>query len=103
MRKTRFVVATTLGLLLVAALPAAATPVAHHDGVMPSLVGKTVFEADQAVPLGTRLLLVDGTGQHRKVVWPANWQVCKQNPAAGTPLTSATPVTLTVVKLEEKC
>ena len=102
MRKTRLA-AATLTLLALTAAPAVATPVSHHDGVMPSLVGKTVFDADKAVPLGTRLLLVDGTGQHRKVVWPASWRVCKQDPAAGTPLTSATPVTLTVVKLEEKC
>jgi hypothetical protein len=100
MRNTRFVAATVLSLMALTAVPAAA---ASLDSVMPSLVGKTVWEADKAVPLGTRLLLVDGTGQHRMVVWPANWQVCKQDPAAGTTLTSTTAVTLTVVKLEEKC
>ena len=102
MRNARIAAATLL-LLVGTASPALAAPAASHDEAMPALVGKTVWDADNAVPLGTRLLLVDGTGQHRKVMWPRNWQVCKQNPAAGTPLTSATAVTLTVVKLEEKC
>ena len=102
MSRTRFVAATVLALLAFTAVPAAAAPVSPHD-VMPSLVGKTVFDADKAVPLGTRMQLVDGTGQHRKVIWPGNWQVCKQDPAAGTPITSSTVVTLTVVKREEKC
>jgi hypothetical protein len=103
MRRTRFVAAGALAMLALTAVPAAAAPVSHLDGSMPALVGKTVFDADKEVPLGTRLLLVDGTGQHRKVIWPANWRVCKQDPAAGAPLTPSTAVTLVVVKLEEKC
>lgn len=100
MRRTRFVVVTALAMLVVTAVPAVAAP---RNAVMPALVGKTVFDADKEVPLGTRLLLVDGTNQHRKVIWPANWRVCKQDPAAGAPLTPSTAVTLVVVKLEEKC
>jgi beta-lactam-binding protein with PASTA domain len=103
MRRARFVAVAVVSLAALTAAPVAAAPVSQHDGVMPNLVGQTVWDADNTVPLGTRLLLVDGTGQHRKVVWPSNWQVCKQDPAAGTPLTSATAVTLTVVRLEEKC
>jgi beta-lactam-binding protein with PASTA domain len=103
MRRAHFVAVAVVSLAILTAAPAAAAPVSHHDSVMPDLVGHTVWDADNAVPFGTRMLLVDGTGQHRKVVWPANWQVCKQDPAAGTALTNATAVTLTVVKLEEKC
>ena len=103
MRKTRFVVAATLGLLALTAAPAFAAPVSTHDGVMPQVVGKTLYEAEAAVPFGTHLRFVDGTGQNRKVIWPANWKVCRQDPAAGAPLASATNVTLTVVKLEERC
>lgn len=102
MRKTRLV-AAALALMTFTAVPAAAAPVSHRDSVMPAVVGKTLWEAEGAVPLGTHLTLVDGTGQHRKVVWPTNWRVCKQDPAAGAPLTSSTAVTLTVVKLQEKC
>jgi beta-lactam-binding protein with PASTA domain len=100
MRNTRFVAAATLALLAVTAVPAAA---ATRDAVMPGVVGKTVWDAEKAVPVGTHIVFVDGTGQHRKVLWPANWRVCKQDPAAGTALTSSTTVTLTVVKKEEKC
>jgi len=103
MRKTRFVAATALAFMAFTAVPAAAAPVSHRDGLMPSVVGKTLWEAEGTVPFGTHLTFVDGTGQHRKVVWPTNWQVCKQDPAAGAPLTSTTAVTLTVVKLQEKC
>jgi hypothetical protein len=85
------------------AVPAAAAPGSPRDGVMPSVVGTTLWEAEGAVPFGTSLTFVDGTGQHRKVVWPRNWQVCAQTPAAGTPLTSTTAVTLTLVKLQERC
>jgi hypothetical protein len=98
MRNARLVTAAVLSVLPLTALPAA--PV---DSVMPSVVGKTVWDAENAVPFGTHLVFVDGTGRHRKVVWPANWQVCRQDPAAGAPLTSTTTVTLTVVKVEEKC
>ncbi len=103
MRKTRFVAAATLILLACTAVPAAAAPVSPRDGVMPSVVGGTLWEAEGSVPFGTNLTFVDGTGQHRKVVMPSNWRVCAQNPAAGAPLTSTTAVTLTVVKLHEKC
>ncbi|GAA3436731.1 hypothetical protein GCM10018954_063400 [Kutzneria kofuensis] len=89
-------------MLPLTAVPAAAAPVTPHDA-MPDLVGKTAFDANKAVPFGTRIVYVDGTGRHRKVVWPANWQVCKQDPAAGAQITSADTVTLTVVKREEKC
>ncbi|HEY0501251.1 MAG TPA: PASTA domain-containing protein [Kutzneria sp.] len=103
MRRAQFVAVAVVSLAALTAAPAAAVPVSHHDSVMPDLVGHTLWDADNAVPFGTRLALVDGTGQHRKVVWPGSWQVCKQDPAAGTPLTAATAVTLTVVKLTEKC
>jgi hypothetical protein len=103
MRRAQFVAVAVVSLAALTAAPAAAVPVSHHDSVMPDLVGHTLWDADNAVPFGTRLVLVDGTGQHRKVVWPGSWQVCKQDPAAGTPLATATAATLTVVKLQEKC
>jgi len=103
MRRAQFVAVAVVSLAALTTAPVAAAPVSHRDPGMPNVVGKTVWEAENTVPFGTHLTFVDGTGQHRKVVWPGSWQVCKQDPVAGTPLTSATAVTLTVVKLEEKC
>ena len=103
MRRAQFVAVAVVSLAALTTAPVAAAPVSHQDSGMPNVVGKTVWDAEKAVPFGTHLAFVDGTGQHRKVVWPSNWQVCKQDPAAVTPLTATTTVTLTVVRLEEKC
>ncbi|MBA8925096.1 beta-lactam-binding protein with PASTA domain [Kutzneria viridogrisea] len=101
-------------VLLVGAttVPASAAPVgplavaswvAPQPSAMPDVVGKGLYDAESAVPLGTKIDLVDGLGLGRRVLWPFNWKVCKQDPAPGAALNSGVTVTLTVVKRAETC
>lgn len=102
MRNTRLAVA---GVALICAMPVAlAVPAAAETlGTMPNLVGMALGDAEGTVPFGTKINLVDGTGQGRKVVIPFNWKVCRQDPGPGAPLEHSTVVTLTVVKKVENC
>ncbi|MFD7106457.1 PASTA domain-containing protein [Streptomyces celluloflavus] len=88
-------------LLALSAL--ALTGPAHADGTpMPNVTGKGLSVAYKDLNHNKSIQLKDGLGAHRHVLWPANWKVCEQNPAPGTPLNNQ-KVTLTVVKHQEKC
>lgn len=67
---------------------------------LPDVVGLSVAQATRS--LGTdAVTLRDATGAGRPVDGPRNWQVCRQEPAAGAP--RGGPVTLAVVPLAEDC
>lgn len=71
-------------------------------GTMPDFKGKSVKVAREALDPSTSLTVNDATGQDRMVLVESNWQVCTQDPAAGTKL-DGQPVTLTAVKFDEAC
>ncbi|MEV0220179.1 PASTA domain-containing protein [Streptomyces sp. NPDC050704] len=69
---------------------------------MPDFEGKSVKAARQALDSGTGITVHDASGQDRFVLMESNWQVCSQEPAAGSTL-DGRPVTLDAVKFEESC
>ena len=69
---------------------------------MPDFKGKSVKAARQALGSSTSITVTDASGQDRIVFVESNWQVCTQEPAAGTKL-DGQPVTLTAVKFDESC
>lgn len=86
--------ATDRGAAAAAAGPSGAA------NTLPDVVGLSVAQARRS--LGTdAVTLRDATGAGRPVDAARNWQVCTQDPAAGTP--RGGPVTLTVVTLAEDC
>ncbi|WP_239476269.1 hypothetical protein [Streptomyces sp. CS090A] len=70
-------------------------------GKMPSLVGKSVKVARDALDPSTSITVTDAA-QDRMVLMESNWQVCTQDPAPGAALTGQ-PVEFTAVKFEESC
>lgn len=69
---------------------------------MPDFKGKSVKIARETLDSGTSLTVTDASGDDRFVLVESNWQVCTQEPAAGTEL-DGQPVTLTAVKFDEAC
>ncbi|MFJ7066499.1 PASTA domain-containing protein [Streptomyces sp. NPDC101115] len=69
---------------------------------MPDFSGKSVKVARQTLDASTSLTVTDASPQGRMVLMESNWQVCTQEPAAGTRL-DGQPVTLTAVKFGESC
>ena len=67
---------------------------------MPNVVGKTVFQAQFKLSALVRIVYVDHKSND-PVIWARNWQVCKQEPAAGTK--GVSEVVLTVVRRGEAC
>ena len=67
---------------------------------VPDVVGLSVAQATRSLGADT-VTLRDATGAGRAVDAARNWQVCTQEPAAGSP--RGGPVTLTVVTLAEDC
>lgn len=76
-----------------------ATPKASD--VMPDFMGKSAAAARDTLDSSTSLSVKDLL-KGRMVLVESNWQVCTQTPAAGTTL-NGQPVSLGVVKFEEKC
>ncbi|GAA4890259.1 PASTA domain-containing protein [Streptomyces coeruleoprunus] len=76
------------------------TPTA--GATMPDFTGKSVKVARRALDSGTSLTVQDASPEGRMVLVESNWQVCTQDPAAGTAMTGR-PVTLTAVKFGETC
>ncbi|MEU0354995.1 PASTA domain-containing protein [Streptomyces cyaneofuscatus] len=70
-------------------------------GKMPSLVGKSVKVARNALDPSTSITVTDAA-QGRMVLMESNWQVCTQDPAPGAVL-NGQPVEFTAVKFEESC
>lgn len=71
-------------------------------GEMPDFKGKSVKAARTALDSGTSITVNDATAEDRMVLMESNWQVCTQEPAAGTAL-NGQPVEFTAVKFEESC
>lgn len=71
-------------------------------GEMPDFKGKSVKAARSALDSGTSITVNDATAEDRMVLMESNWQVCSQDPAAGTAL-NGQPVEFTAVKFEESC
>lgn len=69
---------------------------------MPDFTGKSVKVARESLESSTSLTVTDASPQDRMVIVESNWQVCTQEPAAGTKL-DGQPVTLTAVKFGESC
>jgi hypothetical protein len=78
-------------------LPVSTTPPAR----MPDLRGRSLRVVKEALGLGTVVNATDRKAG-RRVILPTSWQVCTQDPPAGTPF-SGGPVTVTVVKFGETC
>ncbi len=76
--------------------------VAEAGSTMPGFKGKSVKVARAALDSSTSLTVEDASGEDRMVLVESNWQVCSQEPAAGTPL-DGRPVTLRAVKFDENC
>ncbi|MEU6928780.1 PASTA domain-containing protein [Streptomyces sp. NPDC046374] len=72
------------------------------SAIMPDFTGKSVKVARESLDGSTSLTVTDASPQDRMVIVESNWQVCTQEPAAGTKL-EGQPVTLTAVKFEESC
>lgn len=78
------------------------TPARRAQQKMPDLRGKSAANAIAVLILDSSITWRDGTGADRTVLLPTNWRVCAQSPKPGAKY-SGVPVTLTVVKLREKC
>ncbi|MCX5213650.1 hypothetical protein OG689_31020 [Kitasatospora sp. NBC_00240] len=77
-------------------------PPAKAGAAMPDFKGKAASVARSTLDRATSLTVQDASGQARMVIVESNWQVCSQDPAAGTALTGQ-PVALKVVKFTEQC
>lgn len=81
----------------------AATPAPVAQGrPLPDFTGRSLNVALTALPASASVTSRDVSGRGRLVLAPANWQVCSQQPAAGTRYTGQ-PVTFGVVKYGETC
>ncbi|WP_306329093.1 hypothetical protein [Streptomyces venezuelae] len=72
-------------------------------GPMPDFLGRGLWQVFTRLDRRTRLDVHDVSGQDRRVLWPARWQVCTQYPAAGTGLDRRTTVMIGVVRKGETC
>jgi hypothetical protein len=77
-------------------------PPSAAGGTMPDFHGKSVKAARGALDSSTSITVNDATKAGRLVLIESNWQVCSQEPAAGTKL-NGQPVTLNAVKYGEHC
>lgn len=80
-----------------------ATPEAKFT--MPRVVGMNLQLAQDLLQSKGSYILdqVDHKGLFRFQVLDSNWKVCKQSPAAGKVVLASTVVTLSSVKLTERC
>ncbi|MGX1254232.1 hypothetical protein RKD48_006743 [Streptomyces ambofaciens] len=77
-------------------------PPSAEGGKMPDFKGKSVKAARGALDSGMSITVNDASADDRMVLMESNWQVCTQNPAAGTAL-NGQPVEFTAVKFGESC
>jgi hypothetical protein len=77
-------------------------PPAKAGKTMPDFIGKGLNTATDALPSDLSITPTDISGQDRMILVESNWQVCTQNPAAGTPL-NGQPVEFGAVKFGESC
>ncbi|MER7202080.1 hypothetical protein CG723_04715 [Streptomyces sp. CB01635] len=69
---------------------------------MPNFKGKSVKAAREVLDRAYSITVNDATSQHRIVFMESNWQICTQNPPAGTEL-DGRPVKFNAVKFNEPC
>ncbi|WP_030789857.1 hypothetical protein [Streptomyces sp. NRRL S-920] len=69
---------------------------------MPEFRGRGLVHVFSTLDYRTRVDVHDVSGYRRTVLWPLNWKVCSQSPAAGRQL-NGQAVTIGVVKKAEKC
>ncbi|MFI1355128.1 hypothetical protein ACH4TV_16385 [Streptomyces sp. NPDC020898] len=79
-----------------------ADAVPEAGATMPDFKGKSVKVAREALDSGTAITVTDASPDDRMVLVESNWQVCTQDPAAGSDL-DGLPVTITAVKFGETC
>jgi hypothetical protein len=75
---------------------------------MPNLVGTNLQQAQNRIQTLTGGAIFftnshDATGKSRNQILDADWKVCTQNVAAGTPITTDTKIDFGAVKLAENC
>lgn len=82
-----------------------AAAAAEETFEMPSLVGMNLQTAQDTLQSLDSWFLdqEDASGLGRMQMVDSNWQVCQQDPAAGTVVPISTVVTLWSVKLDEAC
>ncbi len=104
------ILAAAAGMLAVACgsaglSPSPATPSTSVVKAVPDLVGKGLATAEtdaQAAGFGN-ITTHDASGRGRIQILDRDWKVCSQTPSAGTSASTASPVGLGVVKLDETC
>ncbi|MFI6638054.1 hypothetical protein [Streptomyces sp. NPDC050504] len=69
---------------------------------MPDFLGKGLIRVYNELDYRQKVEVKDVSAAHRKVLWPFNWKVCEQYPAAGKRLEGQT-VRVGVVKKGEAC
>ncbi|MFI7585480.1 hypothetical protein ACIB24_00220 [Spongisporangium articulatum] len=69
---------------------------------MPDLIGTSLNIAQESLGDNVSLSVTDGKNRHRPILVLSNWQVCTQKPKPGGKF-GGVPVSLTVVKFDEKC
>ncbi len=85
--------------------PSPATSSASVVKAVPDLVGKGLATAEtdaQAAGFGS-ITTHDASGRGRIQILDRDWQVCSQAPPAGSSTSTATQLSLGVVKLDETC
>ncbi|WP_438296473.1 hypothetical protein [Streptomyces sp. HUAS TT7] len=98
--------ATVTAALLLVTSGTTATALAEGAAAprpMPALVGKGLVQVFSKLDARTKLDVRDIGGGHRTVLWPFNWKVCTQTPAAGAARAEHTRVGVGVVKKGERC
>jgi len=70
---------------------------------MPVLLGASLWRVFTALAPRTRLDVHDVSGDDRRVLWPPNWRVCTQHPAAGAERGPRGRVVVGVAKKGETC
>lgn len=96
-----------------AAVPASAAPSAPAVGTaaswtMPSLVGRNLQDAQDAIQAltGNTIFFTkshDATGAGRHQILDRDWKVCSQNVKPGAKITSDTAIDFGAAKLGERC
>ncbi|MBP2476090.1 hypothetical protein JOF53_004962 [Crossiella equi] len=100
LRRLAPVCALTAVATLTLVTPASA---AETGQIMPDFRGKSLNAVYQTLGRTIQIVTKDASPKGRNILWPLNWVVCTQDPAAGTNLADFAITTFTAVKTDEKC
>ncbi|MEU5217633.1 hypothetical protein AB0G79_15740 [Streptomyces sp. NPDC020807] len=107
MRRAAFVGAGAVLALAAVAVGSADDPAVPGMPIparpMPDLLDVPLWRVFTRLPRRTRLDVHDASGRDRRVLWPSNWRVCTQYPAAGTGVGRRTTAVIGVVRKGESC